>query len=214
MGSDLLMTFHSPRKVVLASASPSRHRLLVSAGIHPTIVVSGVDEEDPAITSLSPSEMVVALAILKAHTVRKLVDEESLIIGADSTFEFEGQSLGKPETRENAIARSKALRGKSGLLHTGHCIIDNQQGIEISDISTAKVFFADMTDGEIEKYADSGEPLNVAGGFTLDGLSAPFIERIEGDPSGIIGLSLPLIRRAIISLGLAWTDIAEMAVEK
>jgi septum formation protein len=206
------MTFQPLRQVVLASASASRKSLLQSVGINPTIIVSGVDEEDPAMTSLKPAEMVVALAILKAHTVRKLVGSEYLVIGCDSTFEFEGQSLGKPETRENAIARSKLLRGKMGLLHTGHCIIDNMQEIEVSDISTSKVYFADMTDREIENYADSGEPLHVAGGFTLDGLSAPFIERIEGDPSGIIGLSLPLLRRAIISLGLQWSEIAEMVV--
>ncbi|MEI6648058.1 MAG: nucleoside triphosphate pyrophosphatase [Actinomycetes bacterium] len=208
------MTYHPLRKVVLASASPSRHSLLTSAGIHPSIIVSGVDEEEPAITALSPAEMVVALAILKAHTVRKLVDHESLVIGADSTFEFEGKSLGKPETRERAIERSKLLSGNAGLLHTGHCIIDTKQGIEISDISTSKVYFAKMTDLEIEAYADSGEPLQVAGGFTLDGLSSPFIERVEGDPTGIIGLSLPLLRRAVTALGLEWTDIAEMAVHK
>jgi septum formation protein len=104
------------------------------------------------------------------------------------------------------------LRGNFGLLHTGHCIIDTKQGIEISDVSTSKVFFADMTDDEISGYVASGEPLNVAGGFTLDGLSAPFISRIEGDPSGIIGLSLPLLRRAINSLGLSWNSIAKSKV--
>lgn len=206
------MSFHPAREVVLASGSPSRARLLLSCGIKPTIMISGVDEEDPAITALSPSDMVIALAILKAHTVRKQVGKNHLVIGCDSTFEFEGKSLGKPETRERAIERSKALRGKSGLLHTGHCIIDTQSEIEYSDISTSRVYFAEMSDSEIESYADSGEPLSVAGGFTLDGLSAPFIERIEGDPTGIIGLSLPLLRRAFINLGLQWTDIAEMVV--
>jgi septum formation protein len=104
------------------------------------------------------------------------------------------------------------LRGNFGFLHTGHCIIDTKQGIEISDVSTSKVFFADMTDAEIAEYVASGEPLNVAGGFTLDGLSAPFITRIEGDPSGIIGLSLPLLRRVVNSLGLSWNSIAKSAV--
>lgn len=204
------MSFHSSREVVLASGSPSRQRLLRSCGITPTVMVSGVDEENPAITTLSPADMVIALAILKAHTVRKRIGKNHLVIGCDSTFEFEGISLGKPETLERAIERSKFLRGKSGLLHTGHCVIDTHTEIEYSDISTSKVFFADMTDSEIEAYAHSGEPLSVAGGFTLDGLSAPFIDRIEGDPTGIIGLSLPLLRRAIISLGLEWTEIAEM----
>ena len=200
------------RSVVLASASPSRKRLLESCGISAEVIISGVDEEDPKLTALAPREMVIALAILKAHTIKEKVGNSHLIIGCDSTFEFNGKSFGKPLTEELAIARCKELRGNFGLLHTGHCIIDTKQGIEISDVSTSKVFFADMTDAEISGYVASGEPLNVAGGFTLDGLSAPFISRIEGDPSGIIGLSLPLLRRAINSLGLSWSAIAKSKV--
>jgi septum formation protein len=200
------------RNVVLASASPSRKRLLESCGISAQVIVSGVDEEDPKLTALAPREMVIALAILKAHTIKEQVGSDHLIIGCDSTFEFNGKSFGKPLTEELAIARCKELRGNFGLLHTGHCIIDTKQGIEISDVSTSKVFFADMTDDEISGYVASGEPLNVAGGFTLDGLSAPFISRIEGDPSGIIGLSLPLLRRAVNSLGLSWSAVAKSKV--
>jgi len=210
MGAELLMS--DSRSVVLASASPSRKRLLDSCGISAQVIVSGVDEEDPKLTSLAPREMVIALAILKAHTIKSQVGDEHLIIGCDSTFEFQGRSLGKPLTPELATARCKELRGNFGLLHTGHCIIDTKQGIEISDVSTSKVFFADMTDAEIADYVASGEPLNVAGGFTLDGLSAPFISRIEGDPSGIIGLSLPLLRRVVKSLGLTWSSISKSAV--
>jgi len=215
MGAELLMSvlgMSDSRSVVLASASPSRKRLLDSCGISAQVIVSGVDEEDPKLTSLAPREMVIALAILKAHTIKSQVGDEHLIIGCDSTFEFQGRSLGKPLTPELATARCKELRGNFGLLHTGHCIIDTKQGIEISDVSTSKVFFADMTDAEIADYVASGEPLNVAGGFTLDGLSAPFISRIEGDPSGIIGLSLPLLRRVINSLGLTWSSISKSAV--
>jgi septum formation protein len=194
-------------QVILASSSASRLRLLESAGITPKVLISGVDEEASEFDLLSPAELVIALAILKAHTVKENAPENSLIIGCDSTFEFNGKSLGKPGNRENAIARCKELSGKSGYLHTGHCLIDLKQGIELSERSTAKVQFAQMTEAEITDYVDSGEPLNVAGGFTLDGLSAPFITNIEGDPSGIIGLSLPLLRKMIISLGYSWPDL-------
>jgi len=199
----------STRRVILASASPSRKRLLESSGITPEIFVSGVDEEDPNLLALKPSEMVIALAIMKAHTVRQNhpVGENALVIGCDSTFEFNGESLGKPLTRDAAIARAKLMRGKSGYLHTGHSVIDTAQDIEVSDISTSKVTFVDMTDREIEEYVDSGEPLQVAGGFTLDGRSAPFISHIDGDPSGIIGLSLPTLRKIMINLGLEWGDL-------
>jgi len=194
-------------QVILASSSASRLRLLESAGITPKVLISGVDEEASEFDLLSPAELVIALAILKAHTVKESAPENSLIIGCDSTFEFNGKSLGKPGNRENAIARCKELSGKSGYLHTGHCLIDLKQGIELSERSTAKVQFAQMTEAEIIDYVDSGEPLNVAGGFTLDGLSAPFITDIEGDPSGIIGLSLPLLRKMIISLGYSWPEL-------
>jgi septum formation protein len=194
-------------QVILASSSASRLRLLESAGITPKVLISGVDEEASEFDLLSPAELVIALAILKAHTVKESAPENSLIIGCDSTFEFNGKSLGKPGNRENAIARCKELSGKSGYLHTGHCLIDLKQGIELSERSTAKVQFAQMTEAEIIDYVDSGEPLNVAGGFTLDGLSAPFITNIEGDPSGIIGLSLPLLRKMIISLGYSWPEL-------
>ena len=199
----------STRRIILASASPSRKRLLESSGITPEIFVSGVDEEDPDLLALKPSEMVIALAIMKAHTVRQNhpVGDNALVIGCDSTFEFNGESLGKPLTRDAAIARAKMMRGKSGYLHTGHSVIDTAQDIEVSDISTSKVTFVDMTDREIEEYVESGEPLQVAGGFTLDGRSAPFISHIDGDPSGIIGLSLPTLRKIMINLGLEWGDL-------
>lgn len=193
--------------LILASASPSRLRLLESVGITPKVIVSDVNEESVEFESLTPAELVVALAILKAHTIKDKAPVNSLIIGCDSTFEFEGKSLGKPETKENAIKRCKLLSGKSGYLHTGHCLIDLKQGIELSEKSTSKVIFAQMSDEEISDYVNSGEPLQVAGGFTLDGLSSPFITKIEGDPSGIIGLSLPLLRKMIISLGYSWPEL-------
>jgi septum formation protein len=197
------------KNIILASASPSRKRILESVGITPRIAVSGVNEETPELLALKPADLVIALAILKAHTVYNADPEISntLIIGCDSTFEFEGESLGKPVTRENAIARCRQLSGKSGYLHTGHCVIDTDQGIEVADISTSKVTFAHMSDQEIVNYVGTGEPLEVAGGFTLDGHSAPFISHIEGDPSGIIGLSLPTLRKIAINLGLEWSAV-------
>lgn len=194
-------------QIILASSSPSRLRLLESAGVKPEVIVSGIDEESPEFNSLSPSDLVIKLASLKANSVKSRAPINSLIIGCDSTFDFNGKSLGKPLNRENAIERSKLLSGKFGYLHTGHCIIDVKNGKEINKLSSAKVQFAEMTDEEIVDYVDSGEPLNVAGGFTLDGLSAPFITSIEGDPSGIIGLSLPLLRNMVMSLGYSWLDI-------
>ena len=196
-------------RIVLASASPSRSRLLKSAGINPEIIVSGVDEEDPQYNELLPRELVTALAIVKAHTVRKLVDFPAIIIGCDSTFEFEGKSLGKPLTKDVATARARSLSGKSGILYTGHCIIDTAKDRELTDVAATKVFFYQMTDAEISGYVATGEPLNVAGGFTLDGLSAPFISKIEGEASNVIGLSLPLLRAAVNKLGYNWFDFVK-----
>ena len=193
--------------IVLASQSTSRRRLLESAGLSPKIIVSHVDEETDFFNSLSAADMVIALAITKAHTVREQIDFPAIIIGCDSTFEFDGQSLGKPGTPEIATERAKRVRGKSGLLHTGHCIIDTEKEVEISDVATTRVHFADMTDEEIEGYVATGEPLNVAGGFTLDGLSAPFITKIEGETSNVIGLSLPLLRSAVNKLGYKWFEL-------
>ena len=196
-------------RIVLASASPSRSRLLKSAGINPEIIVSGVDEEDPQYSELLPRELVTALAIVKAHTVRKLVDFPAIIIGCDSTFEFEGKSLGKPLTKEVATTRARSLSGKSGILYTGHCIIDTAKDRELTDVAATKVFFSQMSDTEISGYVATGEPLNVAGGFTLDGLSAPFISKIEGEASNVIGLSLPLLRAAVNKLGYNWFDFVK-----
>lgn len=197
--------------IILASASPSRKRLLESAGIHPHIVVSNVDEEDPLYLSMNPKDMVLALAIVKAHTVQESTSGGELIIACDSTFEFEGRSLGKPGTPELARERALMLSGKSGYLHTGHCIIDSGKDVEIADIATTKVNFSPMTQREINDYVASGEPLNVAGGFTLDGLSSAFISSIEGDFSNVIGLSIPLLRTMTSRLGYAWHEITAQA---
>lgn len=196
--------------VVLASQSTSRRRLLESAGLEPKIVVSNVDEETDFFNAMSPEDMVIALAITKAHTVREQIDYPAIIIGCDSTFEFEGKSLGKPGVPEVAIERAKRVRGKSGYLHTGHCVIDTTKDKEISDRITTKVTFAEMTDAEIADYVDSGEPLHVAGGFTLDGFSSPFIPSIEGDYTNVVGISMPFLRSAMSQLGYTWPEVKVM----
>lgn len=199
-------------RVVLASASPSRKKLLDAAGVDFDVVVSHVEEELPIYESMTPREMVLALAIVKAHTVRELIDYQALVIACDSTFEFEGVSLGKPLTKEVANQRARRLSGKSGILHTGHCIIDLIRGVEISDIASTKVTFAEINDEEIADYVASGEPLNVAGGFTLDGLSSAFISSIEGDYTNVIGLSVPLVRSMILRLGYSWHELTHQPI--
>ena len=196
--------------LVLASQSASRRRLLESAGLKPTIMVSNVDEETDFFNSMKPQDMVIALAITKAHTVREQVNYPAIIIGCDSTFEFEGQSLGKPGTAYVAKERAQRVRGKSGYLHTGHCVIDTQKDREISDRITTKVTFTDMTDAEIDDYIESGEPLHVAGGFTLDGFSSPFIPSIEGDYTNVVGISMPFLRSAMTQLGYSWPEVKSM----
>jgi septum formation protein len=197
-------------KIILASASVSRRRLLESAGLTPTIMISHVDEETDFFNALSPSDMVIALAITKAHTIRESIDFPAIIIGCDSTFEFEGKSLGKPGTPEVAFARAKRVQGNSGLLHTGHCVIDTSKDREISSIVTTKVSFDSMSDAEISDYVASGEPLHVAGGFTLDGFSSPFIPSIEGDYTNVVGISMPFIRKAFAQLGYSWPEVKVM----
>ena len=197
-------------KIVLASQSTSRRRLLEGAGINPTIIVSNVDEETDFFNAMSPADMVIALAVTKAHTVREQIDYPALIIGCDSTFDVDGISFCKPGTPEIARERAKKISGRSGLLHTGHCIIDTEQGREIADRVTTKVTFSELTDQEIEDYIASGEPLQVAGGFTLDGFGSPFIPIIEGDYTNVVGLSMPFLRSAMSQLGYSWPEVKEM----
>jgi septum formation protein len=198
-------------RIVLASQSTSRRRLLEDAGLKPTIIVSHVDEETDFFNAMTPEDMVIALAISKAHTVREMVDYPAIIIGCDSTFDVDGVSFGKPGTPEIAIERAKKISGRTGLLHTGHCIIDTERGIEIADRVTTKVTFSEMSDDEIANYVSSGEPLHVAGGFTLDGHGSPFIPVIEGDYTNVVGISMPFLRSAMKQLGYTWPEVKEFS---
>ena len=198
-------------RIVLASQSKSRRRLLEDAGLSPTIIVSNVDEETDFFSAMTPEDMVIALAISKAHTVREMIDYPAIIIGCDSTFDVDGVSFGKPGTPEIAIDRAKKISGRTGLLHTGHCIIDTDRGVEISDRVTTRVTFTEMSHEEIADYVASEEPLHVAGGFTLDGFGSPFIPVIEGDYTNVVGISMPFLRTAMKQLGYSWPQVKEMS---
>lgn len=197
-------------QIVLASQSASRRRLLEDAGISPLIRVSNVDEETEFFNAMTPADMVIALAVTKAHTVREQIDFPAIIIGCDSTFDVDGVSFGKPGSPEVARERALAISGRSGLLHTGHCVIDTEQGREIVDRITTKVTFSKMSDEEIDDYIASEEPLHVAGGFTLDGFGSPFIPIIEGDYTNVVGISMPFMRSAMSQLGYSWPQVKEM----
>jgi septum formation protein len=197
-------------QIVLASQSTSRRRLLEGAGISPLVKVSQVDEETDFFNAMAPTDMVIALAVTKAHTVREQIDFPAIIIGCDSTFDVDGISFGKPGSPEVARERAQAISGRSGLLHTGHCVIDTEQGREIVDRVTTKVTFSKMSNAEIDDYIASGEPLQVAGGFTLDGFGSPFIPVIEGDYTNVVGLSMPFLRSAMSQLGYSWPQVKEL----
>jgi septum formation protein len=195
------------RTLVLASASPARLRLLRDAGIDPAVVVSGVDES--TVRTDDAWELVRELASLKAVTVAKSgeVADDALVLGCDSMLLLDGEVLGKPETPANAVARWRHMRGRTGALLTGHCLVDVATGQTAEAVVDTVVRFGNPTDDEIDAYVATGEPLGVAGGFTLDGLSAAFIDGVDGDPSNVIGLSLPALRALLGQLGVALTEL-------
>ncbi|MGW2818229.1 Maf family protein [Streptomyces sp. NPDC001415] len=194
------------RRLILASQSPARLGLLRQAGLAPEVIVSGVDED--ALTAAGPAELALVLAEAKADAVAGRPEAaDALVIGCDSVLELDGQALGKPVDAEDATARWKSMRGRSGILQTGHCVIDTATGGRASATASTVVRFGEPTDAEIAAYVASGEPLYVAGAFTLDGRSAPFVESIEGDHGNVIGLSLPLLRKLLAELGISITDL-------
>lgn len=199
----------NPLRLVLASASPARRKTLQAAGIEPEVLVSGVDES--TVVSNSAEELCLALARLKAEAVverlHPTMDAYPLVLGCDSVLEFDGEVFGKPADAADAVRRWKRMRGRSGVLHTGHCLIDVTRQYRAEGVGSTTVHFADLDDEEIFAYVDTGEPLAVAGAFTIDGLGGPFVERIEGDPSTVIGLSLPVLRRLLAELDLRLTDL-------
>ncbi|KUF17867.1 nucleoside triphosphate pyrophosphatase [Streptomyces silvensis] len=196
----------TPRRLVLASQSPARLGLLRQAGLAPEVIVSGVDED--AVTAPTPAELAKALAEAKASVVAARADTQgALVVGCDSVLELDGRALGKPADAEEATARWKDMRGRAGVLQTGHCVYDTAAGRHVSATASTVVRFGEPSDAEVAAYVASGEPLHVAGAFTLDGRSAPFIEGIEGDHGNVIGLSLPLLRRLLAELDVHITDL-------
>jgi septum formation protein len=191
-------------RLVLGSASPARLNLLRQAGLAPEVVVSGVDES--AVTAPDPTSLALELARLKAQAVAATVTD-ALVIGCDSLLDFEGEAYGKPADPAEATARWNRMAGRTGTLLTGHCVIDTATGKEVSDVAATVVRFGTPDPEELAAYIASGEPLNVAGAFTLDGRCAPFIDGIDGDPGTVIGLSLPLLRRLLGELGVRITDL-------
>lgn len=196
--------------LVLASASPSRAKLLSDAGITHTVSVSDVDE-DAAVANagpLSPAETALFLAQLKAEAVAASSPGQ-LILGCDSVFELEGQAYGKPWKDDVARHRWQEMRGKSGVLHTGHFLVDTRHGEESTghgQLTSATVHFADVTDEEIDAYVATGEPLQVAGAFTIDGLAGAFITGVEGDPHTVVGLSISTLRGLLAQANKQITD--------
>lgn len=205
-------------RLLLASSSPARLAVLRAAGIEPIVRPSLVDEDAvlAAAGPLTASETVLALARAKALEIADGIESaqlDALVLGGDSMFELDGRVEGKPHTPERARARWEAQRGRTGTLWSGHWLVDRRAQADRSDagigaVASARVSFADdISEEEIEAYIASGEPLEVAGAFTIDSLGGAFIERIDGDPSTVIGLSLPTLRRLVRELGGFWPDL-------
>ena len=196
-----------PAALVLASASPARLATLRSAGVDPEVIVSGVDESQ--VGGVPPAELALQLAELKASAVadRLRADgDQRLVLGCDSVLELDGEALGKPDDASDAIARWQAMRGRSGVLHTGHALHDLATGRVAAATASTTVHFAEVTDAEITAYVATGEPLYVAGAFTVDGRGGAFVRGIEGDHHNLVGISLPLLRELLAELDHSWVD--------
>lgn len=201
------MTGRVGRRLVLASASPARRRLLVDAGFDPEVRVSGVDES--AHEAPDTAALVTALATAKARAVARSLDD-ALVVGCDSLLDVDGQPQGKPATAQEALARWRRLAGRSAELLTGHAVLDVRGGRVVGErvvVEGTTVRFGRPSEAELQAYVASGEPLRVAGAFTLDGLGSLFVEGVEGSPSNVVGLSLPLLRRMLRELGVESVEL-------
>lgn len=203
-------------RLVLASRSPARLATLRSAGVEPVVQVSGVDEDAVLAAArdgaerLGPGDAVLLLAQAKAEDVARRVAPGAVVVGCDSMLEIDGEVVGKPAGPDEARARWRAMRGGKGVLHSGHWLVDLRDEdaggtrATIGATSSTTVWFGDLDDEEIDAYVATGEPLEVAGAFTIDGLGGPYVERIEGDHHGVVGISLPLLRGLLRRIGVPW----------
>ncbi len=198
-------------RLYLASTSPARLATLRAAGVEPVLLSSGVDEEATAAAAgaLDGPGLVSLLARAKAEAVVG-PELDGIILGGDSAFELDGQLYGKPHHPDVARERWHAQRGRTGVLHSGHWVIDHRGGVAgraVGGVSSASVTFADVSDAEIDAYVATGEPLQVAGAFTIDSLGSAFITRVEGDPHAVVGLSVALLRTLLLELDVAWPSL-------
>jgi septum formation protein len=196
-------------RLLLASASPARRATLLAAGIDPLVAVSSVDEDAvlAAAGSVPPADAVLVLARAKAEDVAstQALAPGLVVLGCDSMLELDGEVLGKPADAVDATARWRAMRGRTGVLHTGHWLVAG--AAEVGATASTTVWFAELSDEEIDAYVATQEPLRVAGAFTVDGLGGPFVERIEGDHHNVVGLSLPLLRHLLAQVGVSVPDL-------
>lgn len=204
-------------RLVLASASPARLSTLRSAGVEPQVVVSSVDEsavqaaaETAAGRALEPADIALLLARAKSEDVAATDPDTDLVLGCDSVLELDGEVHGKPADPAEAVSRWQRMRGRSGILHTGHWLVDVRDveeggtGGTVGATASTLVHFADLSDDEIQAYVATGEPLRVAGAFTVDGLGGPYVSAIEGDYHTVVGVSLPVLRDLLGELQITW----------
>lgn len=196
-------------RLILASRSPARLHTLRAAGIEPEVIVSDVDEEalEASMPEATPDQLALVLARAKAEKVAASVDGPAIVIGCDSVFELDGTAYGKPQSADVAKQRWRQMMGRAGTLHTGHHVIDTSTQRSTSAVSSTVVHMGTMSEQEMDDYLATGEPLQVAGGFTLDGLGGAFVDGVEGDPSNVVGISLPTLRRLLAELGVRWTSL-------
>jgi septum formation protein len=193
------------RRLVLASASPARLGVLRTAGFAPEVMVSGVAEDD---VTGPTHEVALVLAERKARAVAdRLGATDALVVGCDSVLDVDGVTRGKPADADEARRWWASVAGRTAVLHSGHCVIDTADGRQASAVASTVVRYGTPSDAEVEAYLATGEPLQVAGGFTIDGYAAPFVDGIDGDHGTVLGLSLPLLRRLLAELG---TSIVEL----